>query len=384
VTLKLPIYLDNHATTLVDPRVFEAMKPYFSEIFGNPASATHSFGWMAEEAVKQAREQVAKLIHADPKKEIIWTSGTTESINMALLGISKNAGDHIISVVTEHRAALETLKFLEGNGIQVTYLPVDSHGLVDPENIRKAITPKTVLISVMAANNEIGTIHPIAEIGKIAKEMEILFHVDAAQACGKIPVDVQLMGIDLLSMSAHKVYGPKGVGALYIRRRNPHVKIEPLIYGGSHEGGLRGGTLNVPGIVGMGKAFEIAGQEMETESLRLVSLRDRLYQKLSDKLPQVMLNGHPTQRLAGNLNVSFLGVRSSDLISQLKDIAISSGSACTSGSLEPSYVIRALGVGEERARSSIRIGLGRFNTEEEIYFAVDKISHAVSELSLRT
>ncbi len=384
MTLKLPIYLDNHATTLVDPRVFEAMKPYFSEIFGNPASATHSFGWMAEEAVKQAREQVAKLIHADPKKEIIWTSGTTESINMALLGISKNAGDHIISVVTEHRAALETLKFLEGNGIQVTYLPVDSHGLVDPENIRKAITPKTVLISVMAANNEIGTIHPIAEIGKIAKEMEILFHVDAAQACGKIPVDVQLMGIDLLSMSAHKVYGPKGVGALYIRRRNPHVKIEPLIYGGSHEGGLRGGTLNVPGIVGMGKAFEIAGQEMETESLRLVSLRDRLYQKLSDKLPQVMLNGHPTQRLAGNLNVSFLGVRSSDLISQLKDIAISSGSACTSGSLEPSYVIRALGVGEERARSSIRIGLGRFNTEEEIYFAVDKISHAVSELSLRT
>jgi cysteine desulfurase len=382
MNLKLPIYLDYHATTPVDRRVFEAMRPYFSDIFGNAASTTHPFGWQAEEAVRQARSQVAQLIRADPK-EIVWTSGTTESINLALIGVAaiyREKGDHLITCVTEHRAVLDTAKYLGEQGLKVTYLPVDRDGLVDPDDLKKAITDRTILISLMAANNEIGTIPPVAEVGRIAKEKGIFFHVDGAQACGKIPVDVQQMGIDLLSMSAHKVYGPKGIGALYIRSRDPHVRVAPLIHGGGHEGGLRAGTLAVPNIVGMGKAFEIAGAEMEEEGKRVGRLRDRLKEGIVKQLDDVSLNGPPTKRLPGNLNLSFLGVKSGDLMTKMRGIAVSSGSACTSGSLEPSYVIKALGVGEERARSSIRFGLGRFTTEEEIDFTIEKTIEAVRYL----
>ena len=339
----------------------------------------HSFGWEAEEAVKNAREQVATLIHADPK-EIIWTSGTTESINLALIGVARyyqSKGNHLITSVIEHKAVLETMKYLEAQGFEVTYLPVDSTGLVNPEKVQKAITPKTVLISIMGAHNEIGTIQPIADIGKIAKSAGVFFHVDAAQMCGKIPVDVQSMEVDLLSISAHKVYGPKGIGALYARSRNPVVRLEPLLHGGGigaiHESPLRPGTLPVQNIVGMGKAFEIAGQEMGVESKRVLGLREKLHKGLMTGI----LNGHRTQRLPGNLNLSFPGVRSDDLMARVRDIAVSSGSACTSGSHEPSYVIRALGVGDDRARSSIRFGLGRFTTEEEIDFAVEKFTEAL-------
>lgn len=383
MSLKLPIYLDYHATTPVDPRIFEAMRPYFSEIFGNAASATHPFGWQAEEAVRQARSQVVQLINASDPKEIVWTSGTTESINLALIGVATiyaDKGNHLITCVTEHRAVLDTMKYLEGKGFRVTYLPVDQNGLVDPDEIRKAITGKTILVSLMAANNEIGTVHPIAEVGKITKEKAIFFHIDGAQACGKIPIDVQSMGIDLLSMSAHKLYGPKGIGALYIRSRDPHVRVAPLIHGGGHEGGLRAGTLPVQNIVGMGKSFEIAGKEMGEEAKRVTGLRDKLKEGIVKQLDDVFLNGHPTQRLSGNLNLSFLGVKAGDLMMKMRDVAVSSGSACTSGSLEPSYVILALGVGEERARSSIRFGLGRFTTEEEIGFAVEKTVEAVRTL----
>lgn len=383
MTLRLPIYLDNHATTPVDPRVFEAMRPYFSEAFGNAASGTHPFGWQAEEAVKIARAQVARLIHATDPKEIIWTSGTTESINLALKGVSaagRERGRHLITCVTEHRAVLETARFLERQGTKVTYLPVDSNGFVAPNDVKKAITPQTVLISLMIANNEIGTIHPIAEIGRIAKGAGVFFHVDAAQACGKIPVDVDEMGIDLLSISAHKVYGPKGIGVLYIRSRQPHVRLEPLIHGGGQERGLRAGTLAVPNIVGMGRAFEIAEAEMGGEAERLRSLRERLFKGLNRHLDKIVLNGPSTERLPGNLNVSFSGIRSSDLMMKMRDVAVSSGSACTSGLLEPSYVIRALGGDDERGHSSIRFGIGRFNTEEEIDYAIQEIVKAVRSL----
>lgn len=381
MTLKLPIYLDHHATTPCDPRVFEAMRPYFSEIFGNPASGSHSFGWKAEEAVKIAREQVAKLIHADPK-EIVWTSGTTESINLALSGVASayRHKNHLITCVTEHRAVLDTAKYLESQGLHVTYLPVDPTGLVNPDELSKAITPQTLLISIMAANNEIGTIPPLIEIGKIAKQREVLFHVDAAQACGKIPVDVQAMGIDLLSMSAHKVYGPKGIGALYVRDKNPRVHLTPLFHGGGQERGWRSGTLAVQNIVGMGKAFEIAGTEMTEESQRLLTLREKLHQEIAQRLDGVFLNGHPAQRLPGNLNLSFEKTRSDALLAELRDIALSSGSACASGSSESSYVIRALGSGEAKAKSSIRFGVGRFNTEEEIDFVIARVTEAVQKL----
>ncbi len=338
MALKLPIYLDNHATTPVDPRVLEAMLPYFTEVFGNPASTTHPFGWRAEEAVKIARERVAHLIGADPK-EVTWTSGTTESINLALIGAARSyrdKGNHLISCVTEHRAVLDTLKFLEGEGCKVTYLPVDSEGRLSPEAVKQVITPKTILVSLMAANNEIGTIHPINEIGKIAKEAGVLFHVDAAQATGKIPVNVEVMGIDLLSISAHKVYGPKGVGALYVRGRNPHVKLTPLIHGGSQENRLRAGTLAVPNIVGMGMAMEIAEKEMPAESERLSQLRQRLHDGIVKNLDGVFLNGGWENRLPGNLNLSFESVRSDRLLAELRDVAVSSGSACASGSGEPS------------------------------------------------
>lgn len=382
MTLKLPIYLDNHATTPVDPRVFEAMQPYFTEVFGNPASTSHAFGWQAEESVKRAREQVAHLIGAEPK-EIVWTSGTTESINLALLGAARTYAprrNHLVTCVTEHRATLEVCRHLEREGFHATYLAVDSTGLIDPNELSRAITSKTFLVSLLGAQNEIGTIQPLAEIGQVVKGKGVLFHVDAAQACGKIPMNVREMGIDLLSMSAHKVYGPKGVGALYVRKKNPRVVLDPILFGGGQENGLRPGTQPVPNIVGMGKAFEIAGQEMETEATRLAALRDKLYRGLSQSIDNIFLNGHPTRRLPGNLNVSFLPVPASTLLGKLSDIAVSSGSACASGSLEPSYVIRALGVGDDRARSSIRFGLGRFTTEEEIDYTIKRVVDLVGAL----
>jgi len=382
--MKLPIYMDNHATTPMDPRIVEAMLPYFTEKFGNAASRTHPFGWEAEEAVDKAREQIAKLIGAKPK-EIIFTSGATESDNLAIKGAIesyKDRGDHIITYATEHKAVLDTCKALERAGkARTTYLPVDQYGMIDPEDVRKAVTNKTVLITVMYANNEIGTIHPIAEIGKIAKEKGILFHCDATQGVGKIPANVEAMGIDLLSMTAHKIYGPKGCGILYVRSKNPRVRLTPLIDGGGHERGMRSGTLNVAGIVGFGKACELCGQEMEAEAARLLKLRERLHQGIISQLDEVYLNGPPTQRLPGNLNLSFTYVEGESLLMGLnRDIALSSGSACTSASLEPSYVLKALGVGEELANASIRFGLGRFNTEEEVDYVIERVVQVVNRL----
>jgi cysteine desulfurase len=381
--MKVPVYLDYHSTTPVDPRVLEAMLPYFTEKFGNAASRSHSFGWTGEEAVEIARQQIAKLIGANPK-EIVFTSGATESTNIALKGAAEmyaEKGNHIITCVTEHKATLDSAKYLEKHaGCTVTYLPVDKYGMVSVEDVRKAITDKTILISLMHANNEIGTIHPIAEIGKLAKEKGILFHVDAAQTVGKVPVNVEELKIDILSISGHKIYGPKGVGALYVRRANPRVRLGAVIHGGGHERGLRSGTLNVPGIVGLGKACEIARETMQAESDRLRKLRDRLQKGLTQSLDEVYLNGHPTERLPNNLNISFAYVEGEALMMATKEIAVSSGSACTSASLEPSYVLKAMGVGEELAHSSLRFGLGRFTTEEEVDFAVEKVVSAVKKL----
>jgi cysteine desulfurase len=381
--VKLPIYMDNHATTPVDPRVLEAMLPYFTEKFGNAASRNHSFGWEAEEAVDKARNQLAAAINAKAK-EIIFTSGATESDNEAIKGVVefyKDKGNHIITCVTEHKAVLDSCRALERAGkATVTYLPVDKYGMVDPDAVRNAITDKTVLISIMYANNEVGTIHPVREIGRIAKERGVIFHCDAVQAVGKIPVDVERDGIDLLAMSAHKIYGPKGVGALYVRSRGPRVRLTPIIDGGGHERGMRSGTLNVPGIVGFGAACEIAAREMEFEGARLRSLRDKLQAGLFERLDEVYLNGHPTERLPGNLNVSFAYVEGESLLMGINDVAVSSGSACTSATLEPSYVIRALGIDEELAHSSIRFGVGRFNTEEEVDFVTDRVSREVKRL----
>jgi len=381
--VKLPIYMDNHATTPMDQRVLGAILPYFTEKFGNAASRNHSFGWAAEEAVDKARGQIAALINAK-SKEIIFTSGATESDNLAIKGVVefyKDKGNHVITCVTEHKAILDSCKALERAGkATVTYLPVDKYGMVDPDDVRRAITDKTILITIMAANNEIGTIHPIAEIGRIAKEKGIVFHSDATQGVGKIPMDVEKAGIDLLSASAHKIYGPKGIGILYVRSKGPRVRLTPIIDGGGHERGLRSGTLNVPGIVGLGAACEIAGQEMEEESARLCSLRDKLQAGLFERLDEVYLNGHPTQRLPGNLNISFAFVEGESLLMGIKDIAVSSGSACTSATLEPSYVIRALGTEEELAHSSIRFGLGRFNTEEEVDFVAQRVTEEVRRL----
>jgi cysteine desulfurase len=382
--LKRPIYMDNHATTPVDPRVLAAMLPYFSETFGNAASRNHPFGWAAEEAVDRARDQIATLLNAK-SKEIIFTSGATESDNLAIKGVVefyKERGNHVITCVTEHKAVLDTCKALERQGkASVTYLPVDRYGMVDPEAVRQAITDKTVLLSLMYANNEIGTIHPIGAIGKIAKDKGVLFHCDATQGVGKVPVDVERDGIDLLSLTAHKIYGPKGCGALYVRAKGPRVRLSPLLDGGGHERGMRSGTLNVPGIVGLGKACELCGQEMEGEAAKLLALRTRLYEGLTKELEEVYLNGHPTQRLAGNLNLSFSYVEGeSFLMGVNQDIALSSGSACTSATLEPSYVLKALGVGEELAHTSIRFGLGRFNTAEEVEYVIGRVVEVVQRL----
>jgi cysteine desulfurase len=377
------IYMDNHATTPMDPRVLEAMLPYFTEKFGNAASRNHQYGWDAEGAVDHGRDQIARLINAK-SKEIIFTSGATESDNLALKGVVefyKDKGNHVITAVTEHKAILDTCKTLERTGkAQVTYLPVDKQGSIDPDDVRKAITDKTILISIMHANNEIGTILPLREIGKIAKEKGILFHSDATQGVGKIPVDVEAMGIDLMSFTGHKIYGPKGCGALYVRSKGPRVRLTPMMDGGGHERGMRSGTLNVPGIVAFGKACELAGAEMETEAARMLQLRERLHEGLFSQLDEVYLNGHPTQRLPGNLNVSFAFVEGESLLMGLKDVAVSSGSACTSATLEPSYVLKALGVGEDLAHTSIRFGLGRFNTQEEVDHVIERVVHEVRRL----
>jgi cysteine desulfurase len=381
--VKLPIYMDNHATTPTDRLVLDAMLPYFTEKFGNAASRNHSFGWEAEEAVDKARNQIAALINAK-SKEIIFTSGATESDNLAIKGVVefyKDKGNHVITCVTEHKAVLDSCRALERIGkATVTYLPVDRYGMVDPDDVRKAITDKTVLITIMYANNEIGTIHPIGEIGRLAKEKGIVFHCDAVQAVGKIPVDVERDGIDLLSLSAHKIYGPKGVGAIYVRSKSPRVRITAQMDGGGHERGMRSGTLNVTGIAGLGKACEIAKAEMSDEGRRLTELRNKLQAGIFERLDEVFLNGHPTERLPGNLNLSFAYVEGESLLMGISDVAVSSGSACTSATLEPSYVIRALGTDEELAHSSIRFGLGRFNTDEEVDFVTDRVCSEVKRL----
>ena len=377
------VYMDNHATTPVDQRVVDAMLPCFTQTFGNSGSRNHAFGWEAEALVDKAREQVAKVIGAKAK-EIIFTSGATESDNLAIKGVVefyKEKGDHIITAPTEHKAILDTCKALERKGLAtVTYLPVDKFGLISLDDLRNAITDKTILITIMHANNEIGTIQPMHEIGKLAKEKGVLFHTDAAQSAGKLPIDVEAMGIDLLSISAHKIYGPKGIGALYVRARNPRVRLAPQMDGGGQERGMRSGTLNVPGIVGLGRAMELGGELMESENERLLRLRERLRQGIMGKLDDVFLNGHPIQRLPGNLNLSFAFVEGESLLMGLKDIAVSSGSACTSATLEPSYVLKALGVGDELAHTSIRFGLGRFNTEDEVDYVAERVVHEVNRL----
>jgi cysteine desulfurase len=380
--MKLPIYMDNHATTPVDPRVFEAMRPYLTNIFGNSASRNHSFGWEAEEATEKARKQVASLIGAN-SKEIVFTSGATESNNLALKGVAEmyaEKGNHIITAATEHKAILDTCKRLEKHGTRVTYLPLQQNGLVDLEQLRAAITDKTVLISIMHANNEIGVLQPVREIGKIAKERGVLFHTDGTQAAGKIPVNVLDDNIDLMSISAHKMYGPKGVGALYVRRRNPRVQLTAQMDGGGHERGMRSGTLNVPGIVGLGEACALAQAEMPAESKRMEYLRDKLKDRLLASLDEVYINGTMEHRLPNNLNVSFAYVEGESLLMGINDIAVSSGSACTSATLEPSYVLKALGAGDDLAHSSIRFGLGRFNTEEEVDYVAAKVIDVVKKL----
>lgn len=384
MALKFPIFMDSQSTTPTDPRVLEAMIPYFTEKFGHPGSRNHPFGWEAEGAMERGREQLAKLIGARDPKEIVFTSGGTESDNLALKGIVemyREKGDHIITTAIEHRAVLDPCRRLEKHGVKVTYLPVGSDGIVDVDQLRKAITDKTILISVMFANNEIGTIEPIPEIGKLAKEKGILFHTDATQAVGKIPVDVEKMGIDLLTCSAHKIYGSKGIGALYVRRKGPRVRIAPMIDGGGHERGTRSGTVPVPLAVGFGKAAEICGEVMAEESKRLAALRDRLQDKILSTLDETYLNGHPERRLAHNLNISFAYVEGESVLMGLnKEVALSSGSACTSATLEPSYVIQALGVGADLAHSSIRYGLHRFTTEEEVDYVANRTLEVVTRL----
>jgi cysteine desulfurase len=380
--VKLPVYMDNHATTPLDPRVLEEMLPYFMEKFGNAASRNHSFGWAGEEGVETARERVAKLVGATTK-EIIFTSGATESDNLAIKGVAemyKEKGNHIITAVTEHKAVLDTCKRLEKYGYRVTYLPVQKDGLVDLEDLKRAMDDKTILVSIMWANNEIGVLQPVAEIGKLCRERGIIFHTDATQAVGKIPVDVNKNNIDVMSISAHKMYGPKGVGALYVRRKNPRVQISAIIDGGGHERGMRSGTLNVPGIVGLGKCCAIASEEMAKEACHLAGLRNRLRDKIMGRLDEVYINGSWEHRLPGNLNISFAYVEGESLLMGINDIAVSSGSACTSATLEPSYVLKALGTGDDLAHSSIRFGIGRFNTEAEIDYVADRVVETVSRL----
>ena len=380
--VKLPIYMDNHATTPLDPRVLEAMMPYLTDQFGNAASRNHKFGWEAEEAVEEARKQLAALIGADAR-EIVITSGATESDNLAVKGVAwmyREKGDHIITAVTEHKAILDTCKHLEKEGFRVTFLPVDNRGFVDLDDLRKAITDKTILISVMTANNEVGVIQDIKAIGKIARERGVLFHTDAVQAVGKVPFNVNEMNVDIASLSAHKFYGPKGVGALYVRRRNPRVLLTPIIDGGGHERGMRSGTLNVPGIVGFGKAAQIAREEMPKESAEMFRLREKLRTTLEKELDEIYINGDLQKRLPGNLNMSFAYVEGESLLMGINDVAVSSGSACTSASLEPSYVLKALGVGEDLAHTSIRFGIGRFNTEEEVDYVAGRVIEVVRRL----
>jgi cysteine desulfurase len=376
-----PIYLDYQATTPMDPRVLEAMMPYFTHQFGNPHSRSHSYGWEAEEGVEKARGQVAKLIGAD-EKEVIFTSGATESNNLAIRGVAefyKDRKNHIVTTVTEHKCVLDTCRHLEQSGFEVTYLPVQKNGLIDLEALRAAVTDKTVVVSVMAVNNEIGVIQPLAEIGKICREKKAFFHTDAAQAVGKIPLDVEAMNIDLMSISGHKIYGPKGIGALYVRRK-PRVRLVPLIVGGGQERGFRSGTLPTPLCVGLGEAAEIAMNEMEGEAKRLTKLQARMLKGLQDRLPEIFVNGDLEHRIPGNLNISFAYVEGESLMMGIKNLAVSSGSACTSASLEPSYVLRALGVEEELAHTSLRIGLGRFTTEHEVDTAVEELVRHVKKL----
>jgi cysteine desulfurase len=380
--VKLPIYMDNHATTRVDPRVLDAMLPYFSDTFGNAASRNHEFGWVAEQAVEQAREQIAKLIGAT-SKEIIFTSGATESDNLAIKGVAemyREKGDHIITQTTEHKAVLDTCKRLEKHGFRVTYLPVQKDGRIDLDDLKRAIDAKTILVSIMHANNEIGVLQPVREIGQLCHERGVLFHTDAVQSVGKVPFNVIEDHIDLASISAHKIYGPKGVGALYVRRKNPRVQLVAQIDGGGHERGMRSGTLNVTGIVGLGKACEIAMHELPEETAKLTQLRDRLKQQILSNLDEVYVNGSMEHRVPGNLNISFAYVEGESLLMGINDIAVSSGSACTSATLEPSYVLKALGTGDDLAHSSIRFGIGRFNTQAEVDYVAKRVVETVKRL----
>lgn len=383
MALKFPIYMDNHATTRLDPRVLEAMLPYFNESFGNAASRTHSFGWAAEAAVDDARDTIARLINAESGKEIVFTSGATEADNLAIKGVAEyygQKGKHIVTSTIEHKAVLDSCKRLEKQGYEVTYVSAGADGIVDPDDIEKALTDKTILVSVMLANNEVGTIQPIAEIGKLTRSRGVIFHVDAVQGLGKTPFDVRAMNVDLASLTAHKIYGPKGIGALYVRRSKPRIRLVAQMDGGGHERGNRSGTLNVPGIVGFAKACEILQREGVEEANRIRALRDRLHQRITSQLDEVVLNGHPEKRLPGNLNLSFSFVEGEGLMMAIKDVAVSSGSACTSASLEPSYVLRSMGLNEEMAHSSIRFGLGRFNTEEEVDYVADLMIQKVKKL----
>ncbi len=383
MALKFPIYMDYHATTPVDPRVIEAMLPYFNAKFGNAASRSHSYGWTAEEAVSIARERVAALIGAKNPKEIVFTSGATESDNLAIKGVAefyKDKGNHIITTKIEHKAVLDTCKRLEKEGYEVTYLDVGADGLVDVDAVKRAITDKTILVSVMLANNEVGTVQPIAEIGKVTRERGILLHSDAVQGIGKVPFDVEAFNVDLASITAHKMYGPKGVGALYVRRSKPRVRLTAQMDGGGHEFGMRSGTLNVPGIVGFGAAAEIMRTEGADEVKRVQKLRDRLLTTLEKNLDAIQVNGHREKRLPHNLNVSFSFVEGEALLMAIKDVACSSGSACTSASLEPSYVLHSMGIGDDLAHSSIRFGLGRWTTEEEVDYVADLVTKKVQKL----
>jgi len=380
--MKTPIYLDNHATTPVDPRVLDAMLPYFTQVFGNAASRNHSFGWEAEEAVEKARKQIADLVGASAK-EIIFTSGATESNNLAIKGAAQmyaEKGNHIITAASEHKAVLDTCKHLEKEGCRVTYLPLKGDGLIDTDMLKEAITDKTILVSIMYANNEIGVVQPIQEIGRICKERGVLFHSDAVQAVGKIPVNVIKDNVDLLSLSGHKIYGPKGVGALYVRRKSPRVQLTAQMDGGGHERGMRSGTLNVTGIVGLGEACAIAKREMAEETVKLQKMRDYLKDRLTTELDEVYINGSWEHRLPHNLNISFAYVEGESLLMGINDIAVSSGSACTSATLEPSYVLKALGMGDDLAHSSIRFGVGRFNTQEEVEYTADRVIEVVRKL----
>jgi cysteine desulfurase len=381
--IKTPIYLDNHATTPVDPRVLAVMLPYFTEQFGNASSKNHAFGWEAEAAVDSAREQVAKLIGASSPREIVFTSGATESDNLAIKGVAqayRERGNHIVTCATEHKAVLDSCKALEKQGFKVTYLRVQTNGVLDLQRLEESFTDKTILVSIMAANNEIGTIQPVEEIGRLTRKNGILFHSDATQAIGKIPINVDKMAIDVLSLTAHKVYGPKGVGALYVRGTHPRVKIMPMLDGGGHERGMRSGTLNVPGIVGLGIACELGQKEMGGEAERLMGLRERLRTGLVQQLEDVYINGDPVRRLPGNLNMSFAYIDGESLMMGLKEIAVSTGSACTSASLEPSHVLKALGLDDSLAHASIRFGVGRFNTAEEIEYTIGRVAEEVHRL----